>query len=78
MSERLPVGSVVRVKGITVRNFMVMGYDFTDEGKTYDYLGVVYPVGMTDERSCFVFNHTSVEEVLFEGFRETEEVEANG
>lgn len=42
--ELLPIGSVVKIKGVT-KKMMIYGVKQTDQetGKEYDYIGVVYP-----------------------------------
>lgn len=72
----LPNGSVVLLKGgdkklvIYGRKQMSLG----EEQQIYDYIGVPYPEGFINEQYTYVFNHAAVEQVVFEGYRDEDEV----
>ena len=65
----LPAGSVVRI-GNGPDLLMIMGCNQVDmgTGKLYDYSGVAYPSGYTDERHVFIFNHEDIGQVYSVGY----------
>ena len=65
----LPVGSVVRI-GNAEDLLMIMGCNQVDlrSGTVYDYSGVAYPSGYTDDRHVFIFNHEDIGEVYSVGY----------
>jgi len=70
----LPIGSVVTIKGAK-RPLMIAGVCQTDANNpqvTADYLGVLYPEGYLGTGSQFFFQHSSIDKVIFEGYRSTE------
>jgi len=72
----LPIGSVVLLEGGTKR-VVVMGRIVTpgETTKIYDYVGCLYPEGMTDLDSFYFFDHDSIERVYFIGFQDPEELQ---
>ncbi len=71
----LPIGSVVRIVGAE-RRLMVCGRLVArgNDDTLYDYVGVIYPEGMVDSDNMFFFNRDAVEQVLFIGFQDEEEI----
>ena len=65
--QLLPIGSVVRLKD-GEKDLMIIGILPTNEGTTYDYLGVFYPEGYLNQEYVFLFNHTDIEKIKFVGF----------
>ena len=72
MSDLLPVGSVVRIKGKPDYQLMIIGYLQEVNHVIYDYISVIYPNGLTGPESCFVFQDSAVETVDFKGYVDTE------
>lgn len=72
MDKLLPTGSVVELKRGPGHLIMVLGYLQRIHGKTYDYLGVLYPNGITGEDSCIAFQETEIGRIVFEGYRDEE------
>ena len=72
----LPVGSVVRLKG-GERNVIIIGYTPMEKGKTqmWDYLGGMWPTGVITSDRNLLFNRDQIEEVIFEGFTNEEELD---
>ena len=72
----LPVGSVVRLKGGKMR-LVVIGYTPIEKGKeeVWDYLGAIWPMGVITSDKNLLFNRDQVEEVVFEGFSDSAELE---
>ena len=72
----LPLGSVVRLKGGKLR-IAVIGSTPIEKGKTevWDYLGAVWPMGVITSDNNLLFNRDQIEEVVFEGFTDSAEVE---
>ena len=75
-SKLLSIGSVVLLKGGTKR-VMVIGY-YTmaqnDQSKMFDYSGCMYPEGVISSDQTLLFNHDQIEKVVFNGFKDEEEV----
>lgn len=71
----LPIGSIVLLKGAK-RKLMITGRILTDEKmeQIYDYVGCIYPVGMTADDEQYFFNHDAIEQVFFIGFQDQEEL----
>ena len=67
MKEILPIGAVVLLEGAT-DSLMIIGYlpKGIDE-KERDYMGVLYPIGLTSIKDVKAFNKEDIKEVLFEG-----------
>ena len=66
----LPIGSVVMLKDAT-KELMIIGYCMKSEengDKIYDYLGCVYPIGYISPEVNFLFDHESIDNVLYKGF----------
>lgn len=73
----LPVGTVVRLKEAT-GCLMISGFCVTKDGdstKIYDYLGCMYPQGMIAQDTNFLFDHSQIDEVLFKGFVDHQEID---
>lgn len=68
----LPIGSVVLLKN-GKKKLMIYGVMQSDEnGKPYDYLGVLYPEGYIGSKAQFLFQHEDVDEVCFLGCEDEE------
>lgn len=68
----LPIGSVVLLKG-GEKKVMITGVMQTNEdGKEYDYISVIYPEGNIGAEGNFLFDHSDIEQVFFEGCRDGE------
>ena len=72
MRTVLLLGSIVKIKGISKRLFMIMGYFPKAEKAVYDYSAVLYPTGLLDPSGVFVLNQDGIEEVVFEGYLDEE------
>ncbi|MBQ7724900.1 MAG: DUF4176 domain-containing protein [Lachnospiraceae bacterium] len=73
--DLLPIGSVVLLKG-GERKLMITGRIITDANmeEIYDYVGVIYPIGVTGEGEQFFFNRDGIDSVYFIGFQDGEEL----
>ena len=74
MNNILPIGSVVRIKGIT-KPFMIFGFlqkSGISNVQVVDYIGVPYPEGNVGAQMQIGFQRYDIEEVLFEGYRTNE------
>ena len=67
MKDILPIGSVVLLEG-AVDSIMIIGYlpKGIDEVER-DYMGVVYPLGLTSIEDVKAFNREDIKEIIFEG-----------
>ncbi len=74
--ELLPIGSVVLLKGAESK-LMITGRIVCDENmdQIYDYVGVVYPVGVSGENDQYFFNRDAIELPFFIGYQDEEELE---
>ena len=73
----LPIGTICKLKN-GVKNIMITGFcPVTDESEKgmYDYCGCLYPEGMISSDMNLLFDNDQIEEVLFKGFENAEEVE---
>jgi len=72
MDSYFPIGTVIQTKGSIIQ-FMIIGYNFKKDGKVYDYVSVVHPVGITyvEKEVNFniaAFNQEDVDKVYFVGY----------
>ena len=76
VNELLPIGSVVILNNAQKR-LMVHGIRQLnkEDGKEYDYIGVLYPEGNMSDEMQFLFNHDDILEVFFRGFEDEEREE---
>lgn len=69
-NELLPIGSVVLLKG-GVRKLAIIGVKPVrpeEPERVYDYLGVLYPEGYLGGKSCFLFNHSDINDIIYFGY----------
>ena len=73
IAKYLPIGSVCLLKGGKVP-VMVTGYmGMNQESKeVFDYMGVVYPIGIISTNITLMFNHEQIEKLEFKGFENEE------
>lgn len=73
ISELLPIGSVVLLKGGSKR-LMIYGIKQTnmDSQEEFDYIGVLYPEGNLGDEGHFFFNAEDIEKVFFVGMNDGE------
>ena len=71
----LPIGSVVLLKG-GQRKLMITGRILSDQKmeEIYDYVGVLYPYGMTGDENQFFFNDDAIDQIFFIGFQDEDEL----
>ncbi len=71
----LPIGSVVLLKEGKTR-LMIVGRILSDEAETavFDYVGCIYPLGMTSGDDLYFFNRDAIERIYFIGFQDGEEL----
>lgn len=69
----LPIGTVLLLKD-GEKKLMICGVKQTnvDDGKEYDYLGVLYPEGHIGDEFQYLFNHADIAEVFFRGYEDAE------
>ena len=73
-NKYLPIGSVVLLKGGTKRTMIYGRMQLSiDTGKMYDYIACFYPEGNVSENFTFLFDHSQIEKVIFEGFSDEED-----
>ncbi len=71
----LPIGSVVLLSGARTK-LMITGRLVTDDKmeKVYDYVGCVYPIGITASDEQIFFDDDAIERLYFIGFQDEEEL----
>jgi hypothetical protein len=71
----LPIGTVVWLKDSSSKAMIVgvLQLPKEDHSKLYDYSGVLYPDGMNDPNSVYVFNKSQIERVCYLGYFNEEE-----
>lgn len=78
MKEKyLPIGTVVTLKGGTVK-LMIVGFCVTSEehkGVMFDYSAVPYPIGEIVEGGRGMFNHDQIETINHMGYESEEDLE---
>ncbi len=74
--ELLPIGSVVLLKGAESK-LMITGRIVCDEKMEhiYDYVGVIYPLGMSGEADQYFFDRDAIDIPFFIGYQDEEELE---
>ncbi|MFD2658124.1 DUF4176 domain-containing protein [Gracilibacillus thailandensis] len=90
METLLPNGTIVLLKGgnkrlmIYGRKQLVTGEEKEDlqaqeeeitEQTMYDYIGVPYPEGYINQEYTYVFNHSDIIDIIFQGYEDQEEEE---
>ena len=74
MCDYLPLGTVVILKN-TLKKVMIVGISQVrnlDTIQEYDYVGVIYPLGVIGERSFIFFNNSDINDLLFQGYSNPE------
>ena len=74
MKENLPIGSVVTLKNGT-KKVMICGriQRETKQGRIYDYCACLYPEGMIDSRSVYLFDQEDIDRIYHIGLQDQEE-----
>lgn len=74
MEKYLPIGTVVLLKNAN-KKLMIYGRKQlqADTGKLWDYVGCLYPEGNISANYTYMFNHSDIAEVIFEGYKNEEE-----
>lgn len=75
--DLLPIGSIVLLKD-GEKKLMIIGImqsEMAENGREYDYLGILYPEGHVGEQFQYLFNHEDIEEIVFRGFEDNERAE---
>lgn len=72
LEELLPIGSVVLLKDARKKIVIIgiMQIKHKDDGLDviYDYMGVPYPEGYMGRDTSLLFNHASIQEIVFRGY----------
>ena len=73
--DLLPIGSIVVLKGGNVK-LMITGRILSDDKleEVYDYVGCIYPIGITADDDQYFFNRDGIENVLFIGYQDEDEL----
>ncbi len=70
----LPLGSVVSLKNGAL--LVIDGYGMNNEndGKIYDYAGVIFPIGL-DVNELQLFNKSDIKTVVFMGYQTSKSIQ---
>ncbi len=63
----LTIGSMVILKG-TDRPVMIVGFYQVAGNKLFDYSGVLYPLGLANDKRYLYFNSEDIDKVVHNGF----------
>lgn len=77
IKELLAIGSIVRLKN-GEKKLMIIGVkqsNMDENGKEYDYIGVLYPEGYLGTEFQYLFYHEDIEEIFFKGYEDPERAE---
>ena len=76
MKKYKPLGSVVLLKNGTKR-VMIYGRKqiLASTGELFDYVACLYPEGNIGAEYTILFNDDDIEEVIFEGYSDKEDLE---
>jgi len=76
MNKLLPLGSVVQLIGGEKR-VMICGrmQKKVGEDALYDYAACLYPEGILDSKSLYIFNHSDINLLFYVGMQDAEEFE---
>lgn len=76
MDQLLPIGSIITLKEGN-RHLMIMGrfHRNLENGKIYHYATCLYPDGYQGGNTYYLCNHEHIEQVLFKGFQDEEELQ---
>lgn len=77
INELLPIGTIVLLKDGEKKLMIngVMQSDIAENGKEYDYLGILYPEGHIGDQFQYLFNHEDISEIIFRGYEDEERKE---
>ena len=77
MKNYLPIGTIVIIKGYE-RKMMIVGLSqikAAEEIQRWDYVGVLYPVGVFSDQSFYFFNEDDINDIIFKGYENPEHKE---
>jgi len=78
LDEILPIGSVVRLRGVESKTIIVGILPVStedEEEEIHDYIGVMYPIGFAgmEDAPPYMFMHEDIEEIVFRGYENVEQ-----
>ncbi len=71
LDRLLPIGSIVLLKK-TKKKLMIIAVMQMKKEKVFEYMGVLYPEGYVGEKSCFLFNHEDIAQIIWRGYEDKE------
>ena len=74
MTEYLPLGSVITLKNGN-KKLMIVGRAqvHVSSGKKFDYSSCLWPEGMIDSKSFYLFNQEDIDKIFYIGMQNEEE-----
>ncbi len=73
----LPLGTIVTIEKLDLR-LMIIGYQCKSENeddKVYDYCACTYPEGYLSLEKVILFNHDSIDKIIYIGLQNKEQEE---
>ncbi len=67
MQKYMPIGSVVGLEDSEDLK-MIIGFNFSTNNQTRDYVGCPYPFGIQDDKSYSLFDHEQIKRVYHIGY----------
>jgi len=69
----LPIGSVVKIKGVDVKmvitsNLMKRDIDGKEDEKVWEYMANIYPFGVKNNEDFWYFNTEDITDIYFVGY----------
>lgn len=72
IEKYMPVGSIISLNDSKIKR-MIIGFNYVDGNKTFDYIGCTYPYGVDEEHKILFFNHEQIKSVYYIGYMNREE-----
>ncbi len=72
MNKTLPIGAIIKLNGAEVP-LMIIGYSPKGiDNKQREYMGVIYPTGITSINDIRAFNKEDIKETLYSGYENSQ------
>lgn len=72
MNKTLPIGAIIKLNGAEAP-LMIIGYlPKGIDNKQRDYMGIIYPTGITNINDIRAFNKEDIKEILYNGYENSQ------
>lgn len=67
----LPIGTIIELKNNEEKLLFIVGYHNLDvkNNVLYDYAAYPYPIGIVDPKKRILFNHDSINKIVYMGYK---------